>query len=121
MKNIIQSQLEIVIISEIKKNMQKTINNYFTEVELDAFGNKHLQTLAGFYAVKKALKNLINQKYPDCNISEKEIILTHNSEGVPYINEIISFNNEEMQKFFISISHTSENAYGFAAITDLME
>lgn len=121
MKNIIQSQLEIVTISEIKKDMQKTIDKYFTKAELDEFGNKYLQTLAGFYAVKKALKNLINQKYPDCNISEKEIILTHNSEGMPFINEIISFNNEGLQKFFISISHTSENAYGFAAITDLIE
>jgi phosphopantetheinyl transferase (holo-ACP synthase) len=107
MKNIIQSQLEIVRISEIKKNMRKTIDKYFTEVELNEFGNKHIKTLAGFYA--------------DCNISEKEIILTNNSEGAPFINEIISFNNEDLQKFFISISHTSEYAYGFAAITDLME
>ena len=121
MKNIIQSQLEIVRISEIKKNMRKTIDKYFTEVELNEVGNKHIKTLAGFYAVKKALKNLISQKYPDCNISEKEIILTNNSEGAPFINEIISFNNEDLQKFFISISHTSEYAYGFAAITDLME
>ncbi len=121
MKNVIQSQLEIVTISEIKKNMHKIIDQYFTKAELDEFSDKHLQTLAGFYAVKIALKNLVNQKYPDSNISEKEIILTHKSDGAPFIYEITSFSDKDLKKFFISISHTAENAYGFASITDLME
>lgn len=121
MKNIIQSQLETVTISEIKKNKHKIADQYFTEAELDEFTDKHVQTLAGLYAVKIALKNLVNQKYPDCNISEKEIILTHNSDGAPSINEIISFDDEDLKKFFISISHNSERAYGFAAIADLVK
>lgn len=116
MINQIQSQLEIVSIHEVKKNYRQIKKEYFSEFELEEIGTKHLQTLAGFYATKMALKKIINQQKRKHQISEKQIILLHNSAGAPYIKEIESLNRQDIDKFFISISHTSENVYGFASI-----
>ena len=61
MNNQIQSQLEIVSLQEVKKSSQHIKARYFSEFELKEISSKHLQTLAGFYATKKALKKIINQ------------------------------------------------------------
>lgn len=121
MKNQIQSQLEVVTINEVKENLQQIKNACFSESELKELDTGHIQTLAGFYVTKIALKKIINQQYPNHNITEKQIILTHNPNGAPSISEIISFHDDDLKKFHISISHTSENAYGFAAIMDTMK
>ena len=121
MKNQIKSHVEVVEINKVEQNLDQIRKDCFTEPELSELSNKHIQTLAGFYAVKVALKKLLDQLYPDQMISEKQIIITHNLDGAPYINEIISFMNDDIKKLQISISHTSENAYGFAAIIETMK
>ena len=118
MNNQIESWLEVVSVNEVKENKQSIITKYFTETELKEINANRPQTLAGFYAVKIALKKIINQKYPGSNITENNIILMHNSNGAPYIKDILSLQKEDLKKFCISISHTSENAYGFVAFGD---
>lgn len=118
MSNLIQSQIEVVAIKEFKRNLQNIKTKYFTESELLALSSKHLQTLAGFYAAKMALKKLINQKNTQIHLTENQIILMHNSNGAPCIKEIASLQKMDLEKIFISISHTAENAYGFASIQE---
>ncbi len=118
MNNLIQSQIEVVAIKEFKKNLQNIKTKYFSESELQALRYKHPQTLAGFYAAKMALKKLINQKISKNHITENQIILMHNSNGAPCIKEIASLRKMDLEKISISISHTTENAYGFASIQE---
>lgn len=118
MKTHIRSQIEIVAINEVEHKLNQIKNECFTKSELVELNHKHIQTMAGYYAIKIALKNLIDQLYPLNNISEKQIILSHNPNGAPCIDEIISLSNDATYKFQISISHTSENAYGFVAIME---
>jgi len=80
-----------------------------------------MQSPDGFYAAKLAFTKTIDQQCSDKNISGKQVILTHNSNGAPYIREFISLDNDALRKFSISISHTSEIPDGFAVITDVIK
>lgn len=118
MNNQIQSQLEIISIKMVIENSRYIKDSYFSDFELKDIDNKHPQTLAGFYAVKIALKKIINKAYPKHRINEKQIILMHRTNGAPCIKEIKFLQDKDIGKFFISISHTSENAYGFASLKE---
>jgi phosphopantetheinyl transferase (holo-ACP synthase) len=117
MKNIIQSRVETVSINDVRKNAGFIKTRYFAKTELQELQNEHLQTLAGFYAVKCALKKLINDIYPEFQIEERQIIITHNKTGAPRVKTIKPMQKADTERIYISITHTSDNAYGFAAIS----
>lgn len=121
MNNHIQSQIEVVTIKEVEENLQHIKREYFSESELQSISSKHPQTLAGFYVTKIALKKLISKMNPNFTVSENQIILEHNSNGQPYVKKIASLPVKDLEKYFISIAHTSENAYGLATIQENMD
>ena len=74
MKNQIHSKIEIVAIDEVECNLDQIKNNCFTKSELFELENKHIQTLAGLYVLKIALKKLINEQNTNQTISELSLI-----------------------------------------------
>lgn len=111
----INSAISVISIDEIRAltTQEKIIT--FTAEELEEINHKHIQTTAGFLAVKKSLIELFRKRgiqSDACNYT-----LSHSAEGRPILKNCPD--GVCIDQIAISISHTSANAYGLASIQDL--
>jgi len=119
-KNQIISKLEIVSILDYKNKLQKLFPKCFDTSEIEELNNKSIQTILGFFALKTAVKKILNEINPKINIIDKNIIISHNALGAPILKKINSSKVIYLSdKIHISLSHTKNNVYGLAVLGNI--
>ena len=119
-KNQIISKLEIISILDYKNKLQKLFPNCFDTSEIEELNNKSIQTILGYYAIKTAVKKILNDINPEININDKNIIISHNALGAPVLKKINSKKGICMSdNIQISLSHTNKNVYGLAVLGNI--
>ncbi len=113
----IYSQVERIAMADVAAQRDLFEAQYLTEAEIEATANRHVQTVAGFVAVKRALCTL----YARLGLgkwSERDFVLTHTANGAPTIISCPPCRHDESGApalgLHISIAHTKQHAYGLA-------
>lgn len=111
------SQLYTLPLAPFRGKKEELFNNYFTQAEVDHLQERALQTVVGFVALKKALIQLIQSASPEVLLHEKDIRLSHSTDGAPRIAEINGLlDRTKLPPIHLSLSHTREYAYGLAVM-----
>lgn len=115
--NRIISFIECISVQEFKRTAP-LYSDCFDKKELKYLKKRSIQTRAAFYLLKNAVRKCIKKIFPDINISEKQIILGHKENGAPEIVVLPVKIKKLANSLKISISHTKEFIYSFAAFSE---
>ena len=110
--------IDIEEIERFKNLSAHLIERVYTKNEIEYcnnYTNPYIH-FAGMWCAKEAVVKALN----DLNLAVSEIEILHKSNGAPYININKKlqqyFNNKNIKKIHISISHTKEIATAIAMI-----
>jgi phosphopantetheinyl transferase (holo-ACP synthase) len=110
------SFLETISLSEFK-NIQAVFDRSFTTRELNYLEDKTIQSKAGFFLLKKAVKKcLCSVLREKTEILERDIVLGNRKNGEPCIKKLPASLEGIRDRIKLSISHTRKNVYAVAAI-----
>ncbi|HOE67995.1 MAG TPA: hypothetical protein PLO62_15860 [Candidatus Hydrogenedentes bacterium] len=113
----IYSQVERIAVPDVASRRNSIETQCLTETEIEATANRHVQTVAGFVAVKRALCGVC-ARLGLGEWSERDFVLTHTANGAPRIaacpKRLCDENGAPMPGLYISIAHTKQHAYGLA-------
>ncbi|RMF97523.1 MAG: holo-[acyl-carrier-protein] synthase [Candidatus Schekmanbacteria bacterium] len=106
--------------SVLEKRRERFIKRIFTEKERELAGQKNfLMTLAGRYVSKEAVFKALSPA-KNSGISWKDIEVLNEESGTPivtlYGKALELFNEKNMKKIFISISHTNTCAFAMVVV-----
>lgn len=102
--------LEILSLQQFEKSGMSGSEKILTDQERFELSGKHIQSVAGFCAVKRALLQLC----ADERVGPHEFILSHGEQGEPCI--VKGPVGIDISDIRISISHTKQAAYGIAVM-----
>ena len=105
--------IEICRFSKIKPSF---INKIFTKQEINYLRDKNLESWAGIFAAKEAVAKSLGTGFKFFFIRDIEIL--HDKQNAPkvkiYNNALYIFQENNISKIHVSISHTKKTAIAFA-------
>lgn len=114
----IASRVGMLLIAEVEQERESIMREHFTEGERLQLRERHVRTVAGFLAVKRALVRLAGDCDPDVVVSERDFVLSHKENGAPVVCSgpdcRLTPGGVPSPLLRVSVSHTKLNAYGLA-------
>lgn len=108
--------IDLIEISRFRKIKQSFINKVFTRQEINYLQNKNLESWAGIFAAKEAVAKSLGTGFKFFFICDIEIL--HDKQNAPkvkiYNNALYIFQENNISKIHVSISHTKKTAIAFA-------
>lgn len=108
---------DLIEIERVRKacGREHFLKKYYTEREIEVFGEKHIQ-LAGNFAVKEAVVKSLGTGFVGCEPIDIEVL--RDERGKPYINLYRGARSiadkENIKNIYVSITNTKEYAQAFA-------
>jgi holo-[acyl-carrier protein] synthase len=114
----VTSFLEIVSLARVKRARSGIMRRNFSLKEIDRLNDVPLQSIAGMFALKKALAKMTAAA---CGVrmSGKEFVLSNDKNGAPRLVALPVKSGAGMpdkKDIRISISHSKTHAYGLAVL-----
>lgn len=106
--------LESVAVARVAADRERIAAAAFTAAEIAAIDGRRVQTLAGLFALKKALVALYRHAAPAVPCQPVDFVLAHRESGAPYLAFAPPLPGGAPPA--VSISHTRGWAYGLAAL-----
>lgn len=117
-KKQIHTHLEIVLIDEVKNNSEELLAEYFSTEEQKELEDRHIQTVAGFLAIKKGLSKMCLSVFSEITIEPAQFKLSHDKSGAIQIVAVPEKVGKDLGNFFVSVSHTKKSACGLVVFQD---
>ena len=118
----IHSHMEIVSIDYVKSNRAGIRERFFSPQEDLLLSSRHVQTTAGFMALKKALVQCFRALSGGGQYGEKDFILAHGDKGGPEIRKIPEIPGRDEKslsaRLHVSIAHTKTAACGLVVFQE---
>ncbi|MFH1437326.1 MAG: hypothetical protein ABIJ56_16595 [Pseudomonadota bacterium] len=119
----IHSYMEIVPIDYVKINRESIGERFFSPQENRLLSSRHVQTTAGFLALKKALVQCFRALSGGVEYGEKDFVLAHGDKGGPKIEKIPDVPGMDAKSLSAnphgSVSHTKTAACGLAVFQEV--
>jgi len=108
--------LEMVPIAEVAAKRAQIEAQFFSAAERDELKSRHVQSVAGGLALKRALCALFHQRFAGFSFGPAHFMLRHDPDGAPRIAGLPppwpAVTTARRERLFVSITHTKLEAAG---------
>ena len=102
-------------IREVERQRDDVESWWLGDIEREAMSRRHVQSLAGIVAAKKAIIRLAGE--PPCDTGPADIRIGHDERGAPVVEALpANLASRLPGKLHVSITHTREFAWGLAVL-----
>jgi phosphopantetheinyl transferase (holo-ACP synthase) len=120
----IDAALESVDVGAAAAARETVLAQHFRQSEVEALAGRHVRSVAGWLAAKRAVLALLGRLLPELRLTERDVVIARGPSGRPVVRRVaeLSFQSDSSRirdfRISLSISHTRARAWGLAVLDE---